>query len=81
MQRGVRVLQRFHRKSNGIVLTLILRKLGMLLREPGFKLGGIADGAAAAGGVIEGALRLTAAAILVIGGGRKSVAAIYNRQQ
>ena len=61
MQRGVCVLQRFHRKSDGIVFALVLRKLGALLREPGFKLGGIADGAAAAGGVIEGALRLTAA--------------------
>lgn len=36
------MLQRFHRKSNGIVLTLILRKLGTLLREPGFKLGAFA---------------------------------------
>lgn len=61
LQCGIRALQRFHREGDGVVFRLFLRKLVALLRECGFKLGGVADGAAAAGGVVKGALRFTTA--------------------
>lgn len=61
LQCGVRALQRFHREGDGVVFRLFLCKLVALLRECGFELGGVADGATAAGGVVEGTLRFTTA--------------------
>ena len=57
LQRGVRALQRVHRKGDGVILCLQAGERLALLRKLRLKRFALADGAAAAESVVELALQ------------------------